>query len=179
MSGILKGQNNELSINYKTQKEGTKMQEWYETIEWTSPNVSNGTFDSGMYNETQRIPGSPKYTCYVGGEVVSLPDMLVGFADTACTRTVAGHETIKKYLEELKRKGKKYEKMATNADFTFGDGVKKNAAYAVQLPVSMYGKSITIHVEVIADSKLPLLLSLGTMRALGFKLDLENMVCIS
>ena len=69
--------------------------------------------------------------------------------------------------------------MATNADFTFGDGVKKNAAYAVQLPVSMYGKGITIHVEVIADSKLPLLLSLGTMRALGCKLDLENMVCIS
>ena len=137
------------------------------------------TWKTGMFNDQQRIPGTPKYnyTCY--GESLVGPGSLLAFTDTACTRTVAGEETMKAPKEQKKKQGLKYEHQTTSADFTFGDGKTKRTDYAVNIPIVMCGKTICIHGEVIKDSKLPLLLSFATMQPLKFVLDRGTLVCTS
>ena len=96
-AGILKGANLEEGItgHVPTSIKSNwmrRIENYTGTEHWTE--ASQGTWQTGMFNEEQRIPGTPAYSSYCYGVDLTDPKCLLAFTDTACTRTVTGDATI-------------------------------------------------------------------------------------
>ena len=96
-----------------------------------------------------------------------------GILDTACTKTVAGQTWIDEYLQLLSETERNtVEKSATSSKtlYRFGDGIESRSKKVIRIPMNIYGKQITVEVDVV-DNEIPLLISRPTMSRLGMVVD--------
>ena len=79
--------------------------------------------------------------------------------DTACTKTVAGNEFIKNYIDRLSLKQQsQVSSWPSKTTFKFGDGRKVKSLCALRIPIKIGCINCSLNVEIV-DQKIPLLLS--------------------
>lgn len=98
-------------------------------------------------------------------------DPTVAILDTACTRPVVGEKFLYLYSKIWKQK---FQRLEGVNDFYFGNGQKTQSLVRAQIPVFIGGTMLYMATDVLPNSHTPFLLSLKSMRKLGFKLDMES-----
>ena len=97
-----------------------------------------------------------------------------GVIDSGCSKTVAGENWLKDYLETLSSEevsNIQYEN--SSAYFRFGDSPPVLSLRKVLLPVVMGGENVKLETEIV-KSDIPLLLSRDTMIAAKAQMDFPN-----
>lgn len=99
-----------------------------------------------------------------------------GVPDTACRKTLVGHETLARIETELFKHGLKVKRATVSNEFKFGNAGTLQSTEVAMIPGHVAGKRIVVKAAVLPGSgqETPLLLSKEFLRQLGTVLDLDH-----
>ncbi|CAE7261007.1 RE2 [Symbiodinium sp. CCMP2592] len=129
--------------------------------------------DSGAKGETG---ASVAMTTVLPADVFALkhvPNMLLGVADTACARTVAGTQWLQSYTNLLEEFGRKPVLQKECEAYRFGTGKVHYSSFYVIVAFRLGGFNIQVRTSIIAGD-IPLLLSKTVLGKLGMVYDVQN-----
>lgn len=94
--------------------------------------------------------------------------------DTACTKTVVGHEWFETYVQSLSQeKASHIQYIASTCTFKFGAGPIVPSLGQYKIPATLVGRNVMIVTDVV-DTDIPLLLSKSAMKRAGISIDIVN-----
>ncbi|CAE7245906.1 unnamed protein product [Symbiodinium sp. CCMP2592] len=102
-----------------------------------------------------------------------VPNMLLGVADTACARTVAGTQWLQSYTNLLEEFGRKPVLQKECEAHRFGTGKVHYSSFYVIVAFRLGGFNIQVRTSIIAGD-IPLLLSKTVLGKLGMVYDVQN-----
>ena len=98
--------------------------------------------------------------------------------DSGCANTVCGESWMSNFIENLSDLERSQVKVqSSDQQFTFGDGRTVVSKRRVTFPCYIDGTKGEITTDVV-DCELPLLLSLKSMKSMGFKIDFKEDILI-
>ena len=103
-----------------------------------------------------------------------VPHVLLGVADTACSRTVAGTQWLQTYADAIAEHGDRPTLHKENEAYRFGTGRVHVSSFYVVVCFELGDKIVKVRTSIITGD-IPLLLSKGVLGKLGMVFDVENM----
>ena len=102
-----------------------------------------------------------------------LGKQMLAIADTACTKTVAGHQWYEEYCAWADAHGVEVELVDEKDSFKFGASRVHSSPFAVWARLGLGGHLIAVKVAVV-QCKVPLLFSRGVLAKLGMVYRVEE-----
>ena len=106
-------------------------------------------------------------------ENASSDDELVALVDTACTRCMHGRRWRRRLERLLAKAGRRVKVTAGQRSFKFAGDAEAKTNVVVEFPIGIKGHEGMIRSPEVGEHT-PLLLSIGALKALGMKMDLER-----
>ena len=102
-----------------------------------------------------------------------LPHVLLGVADTACSRTVAGTQWLQTYADAIAEHGERPTLHKENEAYRFGTGRVHVSSFYVIVCFELGDKIVKVRTSIITGD-IPLLLSKGVLGKLGMVFDVRE-----